>query len=171
MVEPNPCQIDPATVAALYVRHGDELRAFLYGVLHDGHLVNDVLQTAFVKAIEKGHGVQEESLKSWLFQVAFREALVVRRRQAIHVRASERIAAAGVPAVEMPERLAVRSETMASVRAAVESLPSAQQQIVRLRMYEEMTFADIAHKLKLPLGTVLARMQAAIKRLRERLDG
>lgn len=169
MVEPNPCQIEPALVAALYVRHGDELRAFLYGVLRDGHLVSDVLQTTFVKAIEKGHQVREDALKSWLFQVAFREALVLRRRQAIHVRASERLASAGQPTVEPPERVAVRAEILANVRSALAELPAAQQQIVQLRMYEELKFAEIARRLKIPLGTVLARMQAALKRLRETL--
>jgi hypothetical protein len=32
-------RIDPAVVAALYLEHGDELRAFLTGVLRNGDLM------------------------------------------------------------------------------------------------------------------------------------
>ena len=170
VIEPNHCQIDPNLVASLYVRHADELRAFLFGVLRDSHLVNDVLQSAFVKAIEKGHTAQEESLKSWLFQVAYREALVVRRSSAVHVKATERIAQAGLPQTETPDGIALRSELLSTVQHAIGALPTKQQQIVRLRMYDGMKFAEIAKKLKLPLGTVLARMQAALKRLKTSLE-
>ena len=40
-----------------------------------------------------------------------------------------------------------------------------------MRMHEEKTFATIADELGVPLGTVLSRMQAALKKLRQRLDG
>ena len=119
MIEPNSCQIDPELVAALYVRHGDELRAFLFGVLRDSHLVQDVMQASFVKAIEKGHNVQEQSLKSWLFQVAYREALVVRRRQAVHSRATERLAAEGQKTTEPADGSMLRIESARAVREAV----------------------------------------------------
>ena len=92
MTDPPDCRIDPTVVAALYVQHADELRAFLLGVLRDGHLAADVLQATFVKAIEQGHTAHEESLKSWLFQVAYREALLVKRRQGVHERAVRRVA-------------------------------------------------------------------------------
>jgi RNA polymerase sigma-70 factor (ECF subfamily) len=37
-------------------------------------------------------------------------------------------------------------------------------------MYEEKKFVQIATELKLPLGTVLTRMQLAMKKLRKYLD-
>ena len=76
------CQIEPAVVAALYLEHADQLRRFLVGVLRDEHLASDVLQVAFAKLVERGHSVDPASRKSWLFTVAYREALALRRRRA-----------------------------------------------------------------------------------------
>ena len=55
------------------------------------------------------------------------------------------------------------------MRRAIDDLPAAQQQIVRMRIYEEKTFAVIAAELEIPLGTALARMRAAMEKLKRRL--
>ncbi|MCA9247413.1 MAG: hypothetical protein KDA42_09870, partial [Planctomycetales bacterium] len=44
-------------------------------------------------------------------------------------------------------------------------LPSEQREVVRMRIYEEKKFAEIAAELELPLGTVLTRMRLALKKL------
>ena len=59
---------------------------------------------------------------------------------------------------------------MGQVQLALETLPAEQQQIVKLRIYDELTFAAIAEQLGLPLGTVLTRMRLALKKLNQRLD-
>jgi RNA polymerase sigma-70 factor (ECF subfamily) len=171
LTPPDQCRIDPAEVAALYIEHADQLRAFLWGVLRDADLVGDVLQATFVKAIELGHTAQEQSLKGWLFQVAYREALVIRRREAVHDRAVRRLADAGSAATETPDGIACRRETIDEVRRALEKLPAEQRRVVLLRMVDGKKFAKIAGELNLPLGTVLTRMQLALARLRTALKG
>jgi len=63
----------------------------------------------------------------------------------------------------------LRLEAVQSVREALEELPPEQRQVVRMRIYEEKTFATIAKELKIPLGTALGRMRAATIKLRARL--
>jgi RNA polymerase sigma-70 factor (ECF subfamily) len=41
--------------------------------------------------------------------------------------------------------------------------------VVRLRIYEEKTFAEIAQLLNIPLGTALGRMNLAVRKLRDKL--
>jgi RNA polymerase sigma-70 factor (ECF subfamily) len=55
------------------------------------------------------------------------------------------------------------------VREAIERLTEDQRQVVRMRIYEEKTFAEIAEELGIPLGTALTRMRAALGRLRTEL--
>src|SRR5688500_13066388 len=86
------CRLEPAVGARLYVEHAEELRRFLQGVLRNADLVADALQMTFVRAIEVGHQAQAESLKGWLFRVAYNEAMLVRRRQGVHDRATKRLA-------------------------------------------------------------------------------
>ena len=84
MTTPEEIRIDSARVAALYVEHADDLKAFLIGVLRDRDLAADALQSTFTKTIESGHTAREESLKGWLFRVAFNEAMAIRRKQHVH---------------------------------------------------------------------------------------
>jgi RNA polymerase sigma-70 factor (ECF subfamily) len=163
------CRIDPTVVAELYAEHEAELRAFLVGVLRDVHLANDVLQVTFTRAIEVGHRVMRESLKGWLFRVALNEALAIRRRRQAGDRAILRAAWIRLDKDETPVDHAVRDETVDVVRAALDELPVEQRQVVCMRIYDGQTFAAIAEQLRLPLGTVLSRMQLAIRKLRVKL--
>lgn len=170
MNEPSPAKLDPSIVASLFVEHADELRRFLVGILRDHNTASDVLQITFAKAVELGHTAREETLKGWLFRVAYNEAIVVKRRQAVRRRAAETLAAAGAPDVPPPDSRLVRFEDVERVRAAMHVLPPEQREVVNLRMYDELKFVEIAAKLNVPLGTVLTRMQAALKKLRKALD-
>ena len=170
MTPADECRIDPAVVAALYAEHADELRAFLRGVLRDADLADDALQTSFSKAVEMGHTAKQESLKAWLFRVALNEALVIRRRQAVRDRAVERLGWERPKTSEAPDEKLCRRETVETVRSALDELPVEQRQVVHLRIYAEKTFAVIAEELRLPLGTVLSRMQLALQKLRGKLE-
>lgn len=159
-----------ATIAALFVRHADELRRFIVGVLRDHHAANDVLQVTFAKAIEKGHLVRNDSLKSWLFRVAFNEAMVFKRREAVAYRAHDELGRRGDKQSAAPDMNLVRWETVVGVRQAIDQLPLEQRQVVRMRIYENKKFVDIAAELQLPLGTVLTRMQLAVQKLKKALE-
>lgn len=160
-------KLDPAVVKALFEEHSDELLRFLIGVVRDHQLASDALQAAFTKMIERGHETKEESRKAWLFRVAYNEALVVRRRQKTGKNVLERVAWSA-DRYHIDNSL-IRDEDAEQVRLAIDQLPTEQQQIVRMRIYEEKTFAVIADELKIPLGTALGRMRAALAKLRDKL--
>ena len=152
-------------VAALYVQHAEELRAFLTGVLRDGELAGEALQATFAKAVEQGHTARQESIKGWLFRVSYNEAMGLRRRQKTQDKSYKKLAWNQSPKSHSPEETVVRWEEVERVRAALKVLPAEQEQVVRMRIYDEKTFAVIAEELGVPLGTVLTRMRLALKKL------
>jgi len=164
-------QLDPSVMAALYVEHGEELRRFLLGILRDAQLTSDVLQATFVKMVQRGHETQEGSRKAWLFRVAYHEAMAYRRREGVGDKVLRRMAWHTSGMAAGADEPLLRLEAVHSVREALEQLPPEQRQVVRMRIYEEKTFATIAKELKIPLGTALGRMRAAMIKLRARLGG
>lgn len=164
------CRLDPAEISALYLDHGEQLRRFLIGLLRDSQLAHDVLQATFAKAVEAGHTAKRETRKAWLFRVAYNEAMALRRRQGVDARAMRKIAWSREVGGKSADESVIRFETVHTVREAIDELPAVQQQIVRMRIYEEKTFAVIAEELEIPLGTALARMRAAMEKLRRRLQ-
>lgn len=163
--------LDSETIQQLYEQHNDELRRFLLGVVRDPQLAADAIQAALVKAIERGHTAREETRKAWLFRVAYNEALLVRRRQAVADRALKEIVHTTPAAIDEPaDAAATRKERAAAVRRAIAALPEEQRAIVRLRIHDNLTFAEAAKKLDIPLGTALTRMRTALAKLKTALD-
>jgi RNA polymerase sigma-70 factor, ECF subfamily len=169
--------LDPQIVAALYADHGEELRRFLQGILRDAQLASDVLQMVFVKMAQRGHETREESRKAWLFRVAYHEAMAVRRREGVGDKVLRQVAwnasawqaSPAANTNSSAEEPLLRLESVEAVREALDELPPEQRRVVRMRIYEEKTFAAIAKELKIPLGTALARMRAAMIKLKAKL--
>ena len=89
----NDSIVDRARVESAYQEHAISLKRFLLGVLKDDAATADALHSTFIKLMEKGHLIeQESSLKSWLFRVAFNEAMLVKRRNATKRKHAESVA-------------------------------------------------------------------------------
>lgn len=154
------------TVAALFAQHGEELRRFLVGVLRDQALAADVVQTTFATLLERGEETREETRKAWLFRVAYNEALGIRRREATGGKILQKLAWQGTRTTPLPEARLLQSEETSQMLHLLDQLSPDQRQIVRLRIYEEKTFAEISRELNIPLGTALGRMRAALQKLK-----
>jgi RNA polymerase sigma factor (sigma-70 family) len=164
---PQKQPLTPETVARLYAEHSRELLLFLTGVLRDAHLASDVLQITYSRLLEQGGVTAQETRKSWLFRVAFNEAIDWRRKQArrdrlLPVAANHRTYVAAEPIVQL-----LQGETVGEVREAIDQLPANQKEVLRRRIYDDQTFAEIAKELKIPLGTALGRMRQALEHLRK----
>ena len=68
-----------------------------------------------------------------------------------------------------PEAGLVSDERTARIREAVAALPDTQKEVFLLRTEQDLSFAEIAEMLKIPLNTALGRMHYAVTRLRKEL--
>ena len=172
-----PQLFDAAKAELVYQEHSVGLSRFLLGLLRNEAAAADALQTTFIRLLEKGHTVQQQdSLKSWLFRVAYNEAMLIRRKVSISRKHAENVAwkvkSLGSADRGTDDRLsqsvhfAIQQEDIQQVREALTRLPEAQRTVVEMRIYEGLKFREIAEQLDEPLGTVLARMQAGLKKLK-----
>jgi len=145
----------------VYEEHSVGLGRFLLGLLRNEAAAADALQTTFIRLLEKGHTVEKQSaLKSWLFRVAYNEAMLIRRKAS---RGADR---GNDDRLSQSVHFAIQQEDIQQVREALKKLPDAQRTVVEMRIYEGLKFREIADELDQPLGTVLARMQAGLKKLK-----
>ncbi len=170
---PDAAESDGA-LAELTREQGRPLHRFLLGLLRDRAAADDVLQQVLLKLVESWPSIRPETAKSWLFTVAYHEALALRRRRKCQDNALAELWARPVwqchGAPHSPEVEASRGEAIEAVRAALDALPEAQREVVRRRVYRNQTFATIAAELGCPLGTVLTRMRLALKTLSQLLE-
>ena len=175
--KPKQPPLDQEIVRDVYEKHRLALERFLLGVLREEAAAADALQTTFARLLEKGHTVQQQdSLKSWLFRVAFNEAMLIRRKESISRKHAEHVAwrvqtqsgaDKGVDQrLSQSVHYAIQQEDIKRVREALTRLPESQRVVVEKRIYDGLKFREIAVELDVPLGTVLARMQAGLRKLK-----
>jgi RNA polymerase sigma-70 factor (ECF subfamily) len=69
-----------------------------------------------------------------------------------------------------PREVLIQREREDELHEAIAALPQPERAVVLLRLQEELSFKEIAQVVNAPLGTVLARMHKAKKRLRAQLN-
>ncbi len=129
----------------------------------------DVTQQVFVSAWQtrQSYRMSAGALPAWLFGIA-RHRIVdrqrVRGRELRLVDAARRQAEVDGP-TPGPDRLLDRI-VLAGV---IDQLPHPRGTILRMAFYEGHTYAQIAARLELPLGTVKSHARRALLELRDRL--
>ena len=168
MVPPKP--FDSKFVEENFEKYELQLHRYLTGLLADSHLASDALQITFTKLFQNPPK-EDTNIRAWLFRVAYNQAMEMRRRQKIDRRALDKISGDLDFENEDDEirRDAQDPEQIERIRQAILRLTPGQQEVVRLRVYEDLKFVEIAEKLTLPLGTVLTRMRAATQKLSQYL--
>ena len=160
-----------SALAELFREQRLPIQQFLLGMLRNRADADDALQQVFLKLVENWATMRLDTAKSWLFTVAYHEAMAVRRRRTRQEAALEALWARPVwVSDDSPLAAAQSREVIESVRNSLADLPPAQREVVERRVFRGQTFQTIADDLGCPLGTVLTRMRLALKALSERLE-
>jgi RNA polymerase sigma-70 factor (ECF subfamily) len=136
---------------------------------------DDLVQDAYVNALRASHRFTPgTSLKAWLRAILTNLARNHRRdRSRARVRANEAAIAraAGERAARepSPEQLLIGSEIGPRLQRALEALPKTLRDAVWLRDVEELSYAEIAHRMRVPVGTVMSRISRGRQLLHQRL--
>ena len=135
----------------------------------------DLVQDTYVKAFRARRQFKAgTNLKAWLFTILHNTFRNNRRHDGrspvdVDSEAVERAAGEG-PADQSPEQILSRKTLDADLQAALDALPDAFRQAVWLRDVEELSYAEIARVLDVPLGTVMSRISRGRRALSEGLQ-
>jgi RNA polymerase sigma-70 factor (ECF subfamily) len=155
---------DAEAVRELYRRYAGAVLTVARAYVSDAGAAEEVVQQTFLNAwraaARLGSG---RPVSPWLYQIARRCAVdAIRRdaRQSASFRGDPTVPAADDPATEFE-----RSWQGFEVRRALDALPPAERDTVRLAHVEGLTHAEIAGRLDVPIGTVKSRLGRAYRRL------
>lgn len=166
---------DPRAFEAVYDRHGGAAFSLAYRMVGNRAVAEDVTQEAFLSIwrsrlrYESSRG----SVRTWVLGIVHHRGIDALRRNQVHDR--RRTSAEGLEErQEAPERTDVevaRREEARTVRAALETLPEQQVQVIQLAYFGGFTHTQIAEMLEMPIGTVKGRMRLGLDKLRRQLAG
>ena len=135
----------------------------------------DLVQETYLKAFRAADTFEPgTNLRAWLFTILHNSARNrARDRARDHVmvdsEAVDRAADTRVDgSADTPETLLLRDALAPELQAAIDALPDNFRQAVWLRDVEEFSYAEIAARLEIPVGTVMSRISRARRMLFER---
>jgi RNA polymerase sigma-70 factor, ECF subfamily len=166
-------QGDPRAFELVYDRHGGAAFSLAYRMVGDRAAAEDITQEAFLSMWRSRVRYQPErgSVRTWVLGIVHHRAIDGLRRNLVHQR--RRASAEGIEerheAAERTEVEAARREEARSVRAAMDTLPEQQLQVIELAYFGGFTHTQIAEMLEMPVGTVKGRMRLGLEKLRRQL--
>jgi RNA polymerase sigma factor (sigma-70 family) len=152
-------------LAALYRRHGEAVFSYVLSICPDRGLAEEVLQDTFV-AVWRGAGSFEgrARVRTWLFGIARRQALGKLRRRGDEPTDPDELLAEPAPDPS-PEEQALAAAGLERLTAAIGRLGPLQREIVTLAFVHQLSYAEMAAVLAVPIGTVRSRLAGARRRL------
>lgn len=155
----------------LFRRHVDALHDFLAGLTRSTADAADLTQEAFLTAMTRLEQLDNpERFRSWLFSIGHRAALKTFRSGArTRPQSTSDMVFAELEMTERtadPARAAATSEIGTFVWEVIASLDPESKALLHLTLREDMSTAEVAEALALPVNTAAKRLQ----RVRERVE-
>ncbi|MFF3330541.1 sigma-70 family RNA polymerase sigma factor [Streptomyces sp. NPDC002888] len=161
---------DEACLAAAYRRWAALVHTLARRSLGDAKEAEDVTQQVFLGVWRGRRGYRPErgTITGWIVGITRRkvaDALSARGRRGDLVSSARSALPLRDPYGDRPEAALDR----VLVRTELAKLPSAQQRVLRLTFYEDLTQTQIAERTGWPLGTVKSHARRGLRRLRDGL--
>jgi RNA polymerase sigma factor (sigma-70 family) len=156
---------DADSVRVVYQTYGRLVFSIAFKVLRDTGLAEDATQQTFVQAWRGASSYDPgRPLGAWLTTIAKRVAIDVYRRERRHRGLADIDTADSPDLITLPPSMD-HLEDVAEVRRALDELPTAERDLLRMQHFDELSHSEIAQQLDIPLGTVKSRTFRAHRRL------
>lgn len=150
-------------------RHGGPLLAFLQRVLGDRHRGEEVFQEVFLTVWSKRHRYDyPRRFRPWLYAIALNKCRAFFRSRSF-VDAPGTLAGEPADPGRLPVDGLVAAETAELVGHALAALTTRQRAVVTLRIWEQLSYAQIADVVNSTEATVRSHMHHGLAALRRRL--
>ena len=160
---------DAGAFATLYDRHGRAAYSLARRLTRERQTAEDLAQDAFLKVWRSAGSYRAErsSVRGWIFSVIRNQSIDLLRAQATRRRTQEKVEAwADLSQPSEGFAQAWRSSRRSLLGKALATLPHEQHEVLTLAHVFGLTHAEIAERLRVPLGTVKGRMRLGLQKLR-----
>jgi RNA polymerase sigma factor (sigma-70 family) len=148
-----------ADVEQLYEESRAALTSYFLRRHRDSHAAEDLLQETFLRLMRQvDRCFAAASPRGYLFGIARHVSADAWRR--------------AQPSVDEPVETAAPppDARLEAARETIAALPALQREILDLRFQHDLSYAEIAEALSIPVGTVRSRLHNALEMVRDKLE-
>lgn len=162
----------------LLYRHKSNLYNYIFFIVKNKELAEDIFQETFIKAIltiKQGRYVETGKFKAWISRIAHNLIIDHFRQEKNENTVSND---------DMPldllnnaslcegtiEDMLVKNQIEMDVKTLIQHLPQSQREVLEMRYYQDMSFKEISEQTGVSINTALGRMRYAILNMRKIAD-
>lgn len=164
-----------AAFEVLLTRYKSKVYYYIFQIVRDKELTEDIFQDTFIKAImtiQQGRYFESGRFLSWINRIAHNLIIDFFRKE----KSENTISADGYEyditnnsklSDLSIEDILSNEQVLNDVVKMVDYLPPVQQEVVRMRFFEDLSFKEIAEKTDVSINTALGRMRYALLNMRK----
>jgi len=162
----------------LIKRHKDKVYTYIFLMVKNNQLAEDIFQETFIKVIKSLHaGKYQENGKfiSWVVRIAHN--LIIdhfRKEKQMKTFSNDDYENDLFNSTRFAERTIeetiIQEQIETDLRKMVEFLPQEQKEVIILRHYLDLSFKEIAEQTNVSINTALGRMRYALINLRKLIE-
>jgi len=168
---------DENALALLIKRHQSKIYGFIYSKMSDRDVADDIFQDTFIKVIKtlKSNSYNEEGkFLPWVMRISHN--LIVdhyrKNKKMPMLRETEEFS---IFTILADSSLNVEGKMITDViekdlQKIVEELPADQKEVLMMRIYQDLSFNEIAEQTGVSINTALGRMRYALLNLRKVIE-
>jgi RNA polymerase sigma-70 factor, ECF subfamily len=162
---------EPGAFGAIFERHYDAVHGYLQRRLDDSR-ADEIASQTFLVAFDSRSRFDRSrpDARPWLFGIATNLAHNHRRHEVVELRAAAAMRPENGAGIDGVEARLDAERLRGPLAQALADLPSEESDVLCLLVWAELSQAEIADALAIPLGTVKSRLSRARGRLQSALE-
>ncbi|MEX6626171.1 sigma-70 family RNA polymerase sigma factor [Tenacibaculum pacificus] len=164
-------------IELLIKRHKQRLYSFIYSKVQNRDTTEDIFQDTFIKVIrtlKKGNYNEEGKFLPWVMRISHNLIIDFFRKKNRMPKFNNTddfdIFSVLADGALNAENKIIKEQILADVRDLLEELPEEQKEVLKMRIYNDMSFNEISENTGVSINTALGRMRYALINLRKIIE-
>ena len=159
-------------------RYQKRVYGFIFSKIQDPDLADDIFQDTFIKVIKNlrlGKYNDEGRFLSWVIRIAHNLSMDHYRKTKRIPKQESKIENFDVldcliEKSSSVEESLIKTQINADLSLLIEELPESQKEVLRMRLFQDMSFKEIGDHTGVSINTALGRMRYAVINLRKMIE-
>jgi RNA polymerase sigma-70 factor (ECF subfamily) len=155
-------------------RYKSSLYSYIYFIVRNKDLTEDIFQETFVKVIvtiKQGRYTETGKFKAWVTRIAHNLIIdYFRQERSENTLSNDEVEVDLFNNIKLcdgtVEDRIVHHQVLSDVKRLIQYLPESQREVLEMRYYQDMSFKEIADHTGVSINTALGRMRYAILNMR-----
>ncbi|MGB5378375.1 RNA polymerase sigma factor [Muriicola sp.] len=168
---------DERAIEILIKKHNQRLSSYIYSKVHDMSITEDIFQDTFIKVIstlKRGSYNEEGKFLPWIMRIAHN--LIIdhfrRNKRMPKYQGNKEFNIFSVLTDDKlnAEKQLIKEQIDQDLEVLIAQLPKDQREVLKMRIFQDMSFNEIAENTEVSINTALGRMRYALINLRKIIE-